>query len=69
MTEPVKDYDGLCGVIYRWSTSDQQVCCKYEFGHTGIHSWEKLIPDSGCCSISGPDTISHPIESWTQIKK
>lgn len=39
----IESFDGLCGIIYRMSTSEQQVRCKYKFGHDGPHSWEKNL--------------------------
>ena len=46
----VESFDGLCGIIHRHSTSDQQVRCKYEFGHQGPHSWVKNEhSNKGCC--------------------
>lgn len=46
MSATVESYDGLCGIIYHYSTSDRQVRCKYEFGHGGPHSWEKQLSGS-----------------------
>ena len=37
----VENYDGLCGVIHRYASSDKQVRCNYELGHHGSHSWAK----------------------------
>ena len=37
----IENYDGLCGIIWKFSTTTQQVRCKYEFGHGGPHSYEK----------------------------
>jgi hypothetical protein len=39
----VENYDGLCGVIHRFASSDKQVRCSYEFGHSGPHSWANKI--------------------------
>ena len=39
----IESFDGLCGIICMYSTFDQQVRCKYEFGHTGDHSWVKKL--------------------------
>lgn len=69
MTGAVEDFDGLCGYTYHWATSDQQVKCKYSFAHAGQHSWQKLEPRGGCCTISGPGLISHPVEKYTQKKR
>ncbi len=38
----IESYDGLCGIIHLYASSDQRVRCKYEFGHSGSHSWEKV---------------------------
>jgi hypothetical protein len=38
----MNNFDGLCGIIWRYSTSDNQVRCQYEFGHGGKHSWYKV---------------------------
>jgi hypothetical protein len=37
----VESYDGLCGIIHLYASSEKQVRCKYEFGHHGPHSWVK----------------------------
>lgn len=37
----IESYDGLCGLIHLNSSSDLRVRCKYEFGHSGPHSWDK----------------------------
>ena len=37
----LESYDGLCGIIHLNASSNQQVRCKYEFGHHGDHSWVK----------------------------
>lgn len=39
----LESFDGLCGIIHVNSTSEQQVRCKYEFGHYGEHSWVKNV--------------------------
>lgn len=31
----IESYEGLCGCIHRYSTSDLRVRCKYEFAHSG----------------------------------
>ncbi len=62
----LETFDGLCGMIYIWATSDQQVRCKYEFAHAGPHSYEASVLKGGCCSSSGPNTIKHPIKPFTQ---
>jgi hypothetical protein len=40
VSHSLKSYDGLCGVIYPYSTSDRQIRCKYDWTHTGKHSWD-----------------------------
>ena len=37
----VENFDGLCGIIARFASSDLQLRCKYEFGHGGVCSFEK----------------------------
>lgn len=39
----IESYDGLCGIIHRGASSDCQVRCTYELGHSGKHSWDKKI--------------------------
>jgi hypothetical protein len=60
----VENYDGLCGVIHLLASSEQQVRCKYEFGHHGPHSWAK--EQVGFSIVAG--TFHHPVH-WTQEKK
>lgn len=38
----VENYDGLCGIIHLYASSDKQVRCTYELGHHGQHSWAKV---------------------------
>jgi hypothetical protein len=55
----IENYEGLCGIIHLNSTSDQRVRCKYEFGHSGDHSWaNKKV---GLTIFAG--AIS-PVEYW-----
>lgn len=35
----VENYDGLCGIICLYASSDKQVKCNFELGHHGPHSW------------------------------
>jgi hypothetical protein len=60
----LQDTDGLCGIIYRYATSDQQVRCKYAFGHEGPHSYEGT-------QVSSPvgEFFVHPVDGDTQRKK
>ena len=47
----VENYDGLCGIIHLYASSDKQVRCTYELGHHGKHSWANKNVDyhiSGC---------------------
>lgn len=37
----VENFDGLCGIIARFASSDLQIRCKYELGHGGPCSFEK----------------------------
>ena len=51
------NYDGLCGIIPTFATSDNQIRCQYELGHHGPCSFEKYRRHfyfyAGC--FSGPD--------------
>lgn len=35
----IESYDGLCGIIHLYATSDKQVRCHHSLGHHGKHSW------------------------------
>jgi hypothetical protein len=37
----IESYDGLCGIIANFSSSDLRMRCKYELGHSGLCSFEK----------------------------
>lgn len=37
----VENYDGLCGIISIYASSDNQVRCHYELGHHGPCSFRK----------------------------
>lgn len=37
----VENYDGLCGIIAPFASSNLQLRCEYSLGHSGDHSWEK----------------------------
>lgn len=37
----IEDYHGLCGIIPTFATSDLQIRCIYEFGHSGDCSFVK----------------------------
>lgn len=41
MSGSIESYDGLCGLIALFSSSDNRIRCKYEFGHSGDCSWKK----------------------------
>jgi hypothetical protein len=66
MSGSVEDFDGLCGIIYLHACSDQQIRCKYEFGHEGPHSYEGTLA-TDWCFLGGVAT--HPVEKYTQTKK
>jgi len=53
--------DGRCGLIHPSATSDQQVRCKYAFGHDGPHSYSGTESKS---PIGG--VFVHPVDSDTQ---
>ena len=36
-----ESYDGLCGIIAPFASSDLQLRCGHSLGHHGDHSWEK----------------------------
>jgi hypothetical protein len=64
----LENFDGLCGIIHLCATSDQQVRCKYKFGHDGPHSYEGTEYAGGqCFKIRG--LFIHPVEKYTQNKK
>lgn len=62
----IESYEGLCGCIHRYSTSDLRVRCKYEFAHSGPHSWEKkqvamsIIGGSFYSCTLNPDYLQLP---------
>jgi hypothetical protein len=60
----IESYDGLCGIIHLYSSSDRRVRCKHEFGHSGPHSWEKVAVglhiQAGCYASDFPTSISIP---------
>ena len=37
----IESYDGLCGVIAPFASSDLQLRCEWCMEHVGKHSWEK----------------------------
>ncbi len=37
----IESYDGLCGIIATFASSDNRIRCKHEFGHSGPCSFEK----------------------------
>lgn len=41
MSSTVENFDGLCGIIPTFATSDLQIRCHYELGHGGPCSFEK----------------------------
>jgi hypothetical protein len=41
MSGTVEDFDGLCGIIANFASSDLQLRCSYEMGHQGPCSFEK----------------------------
>ena len=62
-----ESFDGLCGIIARFSDSDLQLRCEYEFGHSGPCSWDKLrklsrvgnfIKIQSSCSRYSPEQIA-----------
>jgi hypothetical protein len=66
----IENFDGLCGIIATFSSSDLQIRCHYEFGHGGPCSFQKykdqFIIQTGCGSApvsSGESFIESVIES------
>jgi hypothetical protein len=55
----IENYDGLCGIIATFATSDMQLRCQYELGHSGPCSFEKyrshFICMAGCYSTPTPE--------------
>lgn len=50
----VENYDGLCGIIANFASSDLQLRCHYELGHGGPCSFKKYEHQFRCgssCSI------------------
>lgn len=41
MSATIESYDGLCGLIAYFSTSDLRFRCNLCIGHSGPCSWEK----------------------------
>jgi len=37
----IESYDGLCGIIPTFASSDLRLRCNYPMGHHGPCSWEK----------------------------
>lgn len=62
----LETFDGLCGIISYRSTFEQQVRCKYEFGHAGPHSY-RATQTTGWEQLLG--RFCHPVEEYTQNKK
>lgn len=58
------DFDGLCGIIHLCASSNQQVRCKYKFGHDGPHSFEGTEAKGWFRGL-----FVHPVEKYTQKKK
>lgn len=61
----VENFDGLCGVIADFATSDLQLRCKYEFGHEGKHSFEKYRSNF---NITGGSSLEE-YEKWLLNQK
>lgn len=36
-----ESFDGMCGCIAHFASSDLRLRCNYPIGHDGDHSWEK----------------------------
>lgn len=61
----IESYDGLCGIIADFASSDNQIRCHYELGHHGPCSFKKSKYDCriGCFSYSSPDSERGFIDS------
>lgn len=51
----IETYDGLCGIIAPFSSSDLRLRCKFCIGHAGPCSWEKYREklDIKICGYTG----------------
>jgi hypothetical protein len=54
-----ESFDGLCGIIADFATSDLQLRCTYELGHYGPCSFKKYTSHfrcmAGCFSYPNPE--------------
>lgn len=52
-----ENFDGLCGIIAEFATSDMQLRCHYELGHAGPCSFKKYENHFRCMAgcFSRPD--------------
>jgi hypothetical protein len=55
LSETLESFDGLCGIIAEFSSSELQLRCKHELGHHGSHSWEKYRKQFTIQSFCGID--------------
>lgn len=51
----IESYDGLCGIIATFATSDLQLRCNHSLGHHGLCSFEKYRDQFILRSHCGPD--------------
>jgi hypothetical protein len=55
----IENYDGLCGIIADFASSDNRLRCHYELGHHGPCSFKKYQTSfrcmAGCFSSPDPD--------------
>jgi hypothetical protein len=65
MSATVEDYDGLCGIIPTFASSDLQMRCHFEMGHSGPCSFEKhrrhFVITAGC--FRGPPNPEEEFEN------
>lgn len=59
MSATTESFDGLCGIIATFASSNNQIRCHYELGHHGPCSFEKyrdhFICHAGCFSRPDPE--------------
>lgn len=68
----IETYDGLCGIIAIFSSSDLQIRCSYELGHQGPCSFEKYkrhFIASSCCGQADYDQWCNNKEDDDGIKR
>lgn len=65
----IESYDGLCGIIATFASSDLQLRCNHSMGHHGNHSWEKyrdqfrIIGGTGACGYDAEQGFLNSVYS------